>query len=71
MNSRFALKHFFANVFLRKLVLVQNYNLCFLSFGQTGFFAHFLTLKNYKNIEEIAQIFFIQARTEYCITKFI
>ena len=52
MNSRFATGHFFASLPLRKPFFVQNYNLGTLSFRQTGFFAHFLTLKNYKNIEQ-------------------
>ena len=58
INSRFAAGYFFANFSLRKPFLVQNYNLGPFSFRQTGFFVYFLTLKNYKNIEETAQIFF-------------
>ena len=64
MNSPFATGHFFANRPLRKPFLMQNYNLGSLSFRKTGFFAHFLTIKNYRNIEETAQIFFKQACTE-------
>ena len=71
MNSRFATGHFFANLPLSKFFLVQNYKWGFVSFKKTGFFAHFLTFKNYKNIERIALILFKQARTEYCITKHI
>ena len=63
MNSRFATRNFFANFPLRKPFLVQNYNLSSLNFKQTDFFADFLTLKYYKNIEKTAQIFFQHART--------
>ena len=67
--SRFAAAHVFANLSLRKPFLVQNCNLGFLSFRQTGFFVHFWTFKNYKNIAETAQIFFNQPRIEYFIAK--
>ena len=71
MNSRFATGYCFTNLPLRKPFLVQNYNLAFLSSDKLVFFSHFLTHKNYKNIEKTAQIFFNQARTEYCIAEHI
>ena len=71
IKSHCATGQFFANLPLRKPFLVQNYNLGFLNFRQTWFFAHFLAVKNYKNIKETAQMFFNQARTEYCIAKII
>ena len=71
MNKCFASRHFFLNLSLRKPFLVQNYNLGSFSFRQTGFFAHVLTLKNYKNIEEIAKYSLTKACTEYCSAKHI
>ena len=68
MNSHFAMEHLFANLSLRKPFLSKTTIWPLLVLDKL-FFIHFLTFKNYKHIEETAQIFFNQACTEYCIAN--
>ena len=62
MNSHFATAHFFA--YLLSCAKLK-FKLSVLD--KLAFF----TLKNYKNTEETAQIFFNQACTEYCVVKHV
>ena len=71
MNGRFVTGHVFANFFGKNPFLGQITIWTRLVLDKLAFFGHYFTFKNYKNIEEIAKIFFNQACNEYCIAKHI
>ena len=71
MNSHFATENFFCKSFFEKILPCAKLQFGLSWFQTNWLFCPFLIFKNYKTIEETAQIFFNQTRTEYGIAKHI